>query len=211
MKLDLLDYIVHNTPEQFFKESVERLESAYFQAHVDSERGCDTPERGRVRGQLRHYYQNRALREAAQAVGLQSVAAHTDPKGERYSLISSAEIRYGRISVGFKNKIPRPAKHRKLIAALNGYLEPMNMDLFSSSTQKPADGLGALVVTINPEREEAQTVPKDIYIGVPYTNLKGWHFFDSVSQVLAGFHGAVEMDVPDMAWVTLKKNLRDNE
>ncbi len=67
------------------------------------------------------------------------------------------------------------------------------------------------MVTINPEREEAQTVPKDIYIGVPYTNLKGWHFFDSVSQVLAGFHGAVEMDVPDMAWVTLKKNLRDNE
>jgi len=211
MKTDLIAYLVHRTPSDFLRIAVERMEAAYFAAHKHVEENCDPPERPRVRGQLRHYYQNQALRVAAKDAGLSNVAAHTDPKGERYSLIASQDIRFGRISVHFRNNLPRPAKHRNVIAAVNSRLEPISLDLFNATASLPTDGLGVLIVTVHPPAGENQSVPKDFLVGIPYSNVKGWHLFEPVASVLAAYHAPVEIEVPDLAWVALKKRLRENE
>ena len=210
MKIDLVNYITHRTPTVFFTRVTELFESAYFAAHQYSET-LDEPERVRVRGQLRHYEQNRALRAAASDAGLAAAAPHTDPKGERYSVVTSQDIRFGRIGVPFNNNQPRPSKHRQAIAAVNSRLEPVNFDLFDPPMTRPSDGLGCLLVTANPPRFEPQSAPYAIIVGVPYTNLRGWHLFEPITSVLAACHAAEQLDVPDLAWAKLKKQLGEAE
>lgn len=210
MKQDLVNYVTYKTPERFLRAVVEELEAAYLLAHKHSEQFAEKSRR-RVLGQLRHYRQNDALIEAAKDMGQHAVARSTSPAGEHYSFVAADDIRYGRISVPFKNKIPRAAKHRKAIAALNTRLEPVNDDLFSKAAYVPSDGLGCLLITINPDVSENQSIPADIVLGVPYSNLKGWHLFESVSQILASYHPVQEIQVPDLAWTKLKKQLGDGE
>ena len=111
MTVDLMDYIVSRTPQNFLQLAVEGLEAAYSQAHRESS-SYEHPEFRRVQGQVRHYRQNEALRGAARQAGLIGLAAQTDPKGEFYTLVSAQGIVYGRVSVNFSNRIPRAAKHR---------------------------------------------------------------------------------------------------
>lgn len=210
MQPDLIEYIAHKTPIAFINNLVEKLEEAYFLAHQE----CSTyaePERPRILGQARHYRQNGAFRDAATEAGLLAVAPHTDPKGERYSLVASDNIRYGRIAVPFNNKIPRASAHRAAIATVNSRLEPVNLDLFNLSTKKIGDGLGCLIVTVNPPKFEGQSVPRNICVGVPYSNLRGWHLFTPITDVLAAYRPAQEMEVPDLAFAKLKKKMNDAE
>ncbi|AMH06555.1 hypothetical protein [Achromobacter xylosoxidans] len=206
MKIDLVEYIVRKSPELLFTRMVEKLEEAYFAAHQHAET-FPSAERRRVLGQLRHYRQNVALREAGEAAGLIAAAPHTDPKGERYSLVAADDIRFGRIGVAVNNKLARFSKHRATIAALNERLEPLNNDLFNAPSERPTDGLGCLLVTVNPHYRDEQSVPAAIMVGVPYTNLRGWHLFEPISNVIAAYNPASEIEVPDLAWVKLKKQL----
>ncbi len=48
-------------------------------------------------------------------------------------------------------------------------------------------------------------------VGVPYTNLRGWHLFEPMASLLAAYHPAVEVEVQDLAWARLKKQLGDAE
>lgn len=210
MKIDIIQYISSRTPLAFITLATELMEAAYFQAHQHA-MTFDEPERRRVLGQLRHYRQNEALRKAAAQNGLTAVAAHTEPKGERYSLVASEDIRFGRIGVPINNSIPRASKHRKAISALNARLEPIELDLFNQQLSRPSDGLGCLIVTVNPHPRDEQTAPSDIKIGIPYTNMKGWHLFEPVSEIIAAYNPAVEIEVQDLAWVKLKKQLGESE
>lgn len=210
MQIDLVEFIASKTPLTFFNNLVERLEEAYFMAHQEA-MTYDEPERFRILPQARHYRQNAAFREAGIGAGLIAAAPYTDPKGERYSMIAAEDIRYGRIAVPFHNRIPRPARHRSTIAAVNARLEPRNFDLFSGMPRQLGDGLGCLIVTINPHRSEGQSVPQDIFVGVPYSNLRDWHLFTPVSEVVAAYRPAQELEVPDLAFAKLKKKLNDAE
>jgi hypothetical protein len=162
---------------------------------------------------MRHYRTNSAIRNAASITGLESSTPHTNPKGERYSLIFADSVTFGQIAVPFDNKIPRPSLHRKAIASVNSRFEPINLDLFSTPPViNPAnEALGCLITTIKPPHFEGQSVPRDIYIGVPYTNLKAWHIFIPVTEVIAAYRPAQELHVLDSAFATLKKKLRDVE
>lgn len=210
MGSDLIEYIVQRTPMVFLTRAVELLEAAYHGAHRQASVYAE-PERPRVLGQLRHYGQNQAIREAAEIAQLVAAAPHTDPKGERYSLVAAQDIRFGRISVRFNDSRPRPSKHRRAIAALNGRLEPVNMSLFDATPARLQDGLGCLLVTVNAHRAEPQTLPAAIMIGVPYSNLRGWHLFEPMEQVLAAYNPAADIEVPDLAWVKLKRELGEAE
>ncbi|WP_395006199.1 hypothetical protein [Undibacterium sp.] len=210
MKIDIIQYISSRTPRTFFTLANELLEAAYFQAHQHA-MTFDDPEKRRVLGQLRHYRQNEALRNAGAQNGLIAVAAHTAPKGERYSLIASEDIRFGRIGVPVNNSTPRPSKHRKELSMLNARLEPVNLDLFNQKLLRPSDGLGCLIITVNPNPKDQQTAPADIKVGVPYTNMRGWHLFEPMSEIIAAYNPAVEIEVQDLAWVKLKKQLGDSE
>ena len=164
-----------------------------------------------MQGQSRHYRQNEALRIAAHQAGLVGLATQTDPKGEFFTLVSTQGVVYGRISVNFTNKVPRAAKHRRAIAALNSRLEPVNLDLFSSPVIQSTDGLGVFLVTVNPHVRAPQDMPAAICIGVPYSNFKGWHLFEPIESVMAAYSVRTEIEVPDRALVTLKKRLKDAE
>lgn len=210
MQPDLIEYIASKTPIAFVNSLIERLEEAYHLAYQES-RSYAAPEQPRILGQARHYRQNGAFRDAATNAGLLAVAPHTDPKGERYSLVAVDDIRFGRIAVPFGNKIPRAAAHRSTIAAVNSRLEPVNLDLFASVTKAVGEGLGCLVVTVNPPRGEGQSVPRDICVGVPYSNLRGWHLFTPITDVLAAYRPAYEIEVPDLAFAKLRKKMNDAE
>lgn len=210
MTVDLMDYIVSRTPQNFLQLAVEGLEAAYSQAHRESS-SYEHPEFRRVQGQVRHYRQNEALRGAARQAGLIGLAVQTDPKGEFYTLVSAQGIVYGRVSVNFSNRIPRAAKHRRAIAAINSRLEPISLDLFSSHVERDDEGLGVFLVTVNPAVQAPQDMPAGIRVGVPYSNFNGWHMFEPVESVMAAFTSVTEEAVPDRALVRLKKRLKDAE
>lgn len=210
MTVDLLNYIVSCTPQDFLQHAIEHIEAAYSLAHREAST-YESPEHQRVRGQIRHYRQNEALRTAAKHAGLIGLAAQTDPKGEFYTLVSAPGIVYGRIAVNFSNRIPRAAKHRRAIAALNSHLEPINLDLFSPPPERKTDGLGVFFVTVNPALQHQQDLPAGIRLGVPYSNFKGWHMFEPVESVMAAYSAVTEVAVPDLALVTLKKKLKGAE
>jgi hypothetical protein len=210
MTIDLVEYIANRTPKDFLQRAVESLEAAYFQAFREAST-YEEPEQRRIQGQIRHYRQNQALRQSAENTGMSWVAAETDPKGERYPLVSSSGVIYGRIGVNFTDRIPRFANHRKSIAALNSRLEPINLDLFNASSKRPSDGLGVLLVTVNPHCRDSQEKPAGIKVGVPYSNCKGWHLFETVESIMAAYEPAVTMEVPDLVLVQLKKKLKNAE
>lgn len=207
----LLRYISQRAPRQFFVSAVENLEAAYHRAFSEAET-YEGPERRRIRPQIRHYRLNAAVRTAADATGLATSAPDTNPKGERYTVVTTEGLLISRISVNFDNKIPRPSKHRRAIAALNAHLEPSTGDLFMQSAQEPSDGLGLLLVTINPAPRNDQSTPADVFVGVPYTTLADWHLFAPVSQLLAMYEPEVKpQEIEDIAWAKLKTQLRQAE
>ena len=207
----LLPYLANRLPHDFVKQLPEALETAYFEAHSNAEQRCAAPERGRVRGQLRHYFQNGALRQLAERFGVDAAAAHTSPKGERYTRLVFGDIVLGRTCVRFTNSTPSPAKHRQAIAALNERFEPKTFDLFEQERSVPSDGLGVLLVTVHPGHGCDQSVPNHFAIGVPYSNLSGWHMFEPLSSLLAAYAPAQSQPAVDMAFPTLKKILRRAE
>lgn len=210
LKIDLVEYIAQRTPSLFVPRVGELLEAAYYSAFQHAET-FEEPERIRVLGHLRHSRQNEAIRTAANAAGLVATSPHTQPKGDRYSMVAAQDIRFTRTSVPFNSNLPRPALHRKAIAALNARLEPVNMSLFGPDQAYPSDGLGCLIVTVNPPRTDNQSLPAAILVGVPYTNLRGWHLLEPLSTILAAQNPAEQIDVPDLAWAKLKKQLGDAE
>ncbi len=207
----LLPYLASRIPLEFIKHLPEAMETAYFQAYSNAEARCAQPERTRVRGQLRHYYQNGAMRDHAEKHGVDASAPHTDPKGERYTRLVFDDVIMGRTSVRYSNKTPPPAKHRKTIAALNKRIEPHTPDFFDDNYKPPKEGLGILLVTVHPDNGHDQSVPSHFVIGVPYSNLKGWHLFEPLSSFLAAYAPQEDQSVVDLAFPKLKKLLLDAE
>ena len=207
----LMPYLASRIPVDFIRQLPEALEAAYFDAHRSAEQRCAVPERVRVRGQLRHYYQNGAMRGLAEQLGIDASAEHTSPKGERYTRVLFNDVVLERTGVRWSNKIPTPAKHRKTIAALNERFEPVTNDLFEPVKERATDGLGVLLVTVHPAPGKDQSVPSQFVVGVPYSNLKGWHMFEPLSYLLAAYEPAIKQQAVDLAFPTLKKILRRAE
>lgn len=210
MKDQLIQYIASRTPALFFQQVVEEIETAHFVAHQAAST-YEEPERFRVLPQLQHYGSNAALRKAAVVAGMEAAAPHTEPKGERFSLVACGEIRFGQICVPFNNCTPRPAKHRNAIAAVNGPLEPTQSDLFNGLKNPIPEGLGCLIVAVRQHRGQPQSVPFSVMVGVPYSNLRDWHLFVPVSEIMAAYHPAEQIDVPDLAFGKLKRRMGDSE
>jgi hypothetical protein len=164
-----------------------------------------------VRGQLRNYYQNGALRTLAERFNISASAPHTDPKGERYTRLIIDDLVLGRTAVGFSNRIPAPAKHRRALAAINQRFEPSTGDLFDNGLEPAREGLGVLIVTVHPPVGAEQSMPSHFVIGVPYSNLKGWHLFEPLHSFVAAYRPTVQQESVDIAFPTLKKILREAE
>lgn len=210
----ILKLITRDVPRDFLVKVMEALPSAYGQAYGSVTRTTPElqgPEVCRLLPQYRHYSQNAAFRRCATDLGLSATLQATTPKGEHYPIVLAGEVVMGRIGVETSSRLPRLAKHRAVLACLNARFEAINGDLFDNVVRKTDDGMGAVVVTVNPPRHASQDAPLGIFMGVPFTNFKGWHYYAPFEDVLSAYHQEVVQDQPDLAWATLKKKLTKSE
>lgn len=207
----ILKLITRDVPKDFLQQVMEELPSAYGRAYGSVKALTPALEPAEVRRLLpqeRHYVQNAAFRKAATSAGLPSMVKATSPRGEHYPIVTAGEVLMGRIGVAVASRLPRIAKHRQLLACLNSRFEPVNGDLFDPPVLAAQEGMGAIVVTVNPPpRAASQELPLGIFMGVPFTNFKGWHYYAPFEEVIAAYHEEVIQEQPDLAWAKLKKRL----
>ena len=68
-----------------------------------------------------------------------------------------------------------------------------------------------LVLNINPPHDHSQDNMLDLRIVVPFTNMKGYHFNRSVSELLELYHTEQAVVIPDKVIPQLKKRLKEQE
>ncbi|WP_165707454.1 hypothetical protein [Pectobacterium polaris] len=170
-------------------------------------------EQVRFRAQARHYSLNSALRRAAQKSEVCCTNATTIPKGENYLIISSLGIKLSRLGINHDEKLMRGAKHRDLLAELNGNYEGYTPDMFSPLPPEVSDGgtLGAFLINVNPPKHMPQESMMDLRVVVPFTNLKGYHFNWSVTELLGMYNSINEQIIPDLVIPVLRKQLKEQE
>ncbi|EJD6329149.1 hypothetical protein ACI8BE_012430 [Proteus mirabilis] len=171
------------------------------------------PEQVRLRPQVRHYVLNSALRSAAEVTGLVFRNMQTNPKGEDYVVVESKGIQLGRIGQNHDEKGIKSAKHRDLLAQLNQDIEGYTFDLFldDKNTTNSVETLGVLLVNVNPPHHLPQDAMLDLRVVVPFTNLKGFHYNKSISEILELYTGENKTIIPDLVLPKLKKRLKDQE
>lgn len=208
-KLDVKEEVerllLSHFPKDFWVRAADELHAAYGTVY----HALSSPlqplqmhrhELARALPQLRHYKLSSSVRAIAESIGLEVLDLKADHSGENYVVIRSGPLQLGRIGVNQGASLPRSAKHRALIAALNARLEGMTHDLFSPTIHMlPSSTLGLLLVNINPKQNLAQDRMIDLQVGVPYTDLSGWHYLQPCSEILAKYADSTNESVMDAA------------
>ncbi|QLJ65540.1 hypothetical protein HP437_10240 [Serratia marcescens] len=212
------DVISATFRREFWLDLQEQMHATYQASHsvvVGNVLKLERPEVVRLRPQVRHYGLNSAFRRAALSSGYEWFDAETKPKGENYVIVSSNRVRVSRIGLNHDESVIRSAKHRSLIAELNQDYEGFTPDLFYLKDEKPSrefsGSLGVLILNINPPLTSEQEKMLDLRVVVPFTNLKGYHYNKSVTEILELYNVEREIIVPDLAIPVLKKRLKDQE
>lgn len=171
-------------PREFWVRLIDDLHASYGMAFhaANVTLGLHRHEMVRALPQFRHYKLSTALRAVAEASGVEVADLQADHSGENYIVLKSGPLQVGRIGVNQGEALPRGAKHRTLISALNSRLEGYTPDLFAKDIPRlPSQTLGLLLVNINPKSTISQDQMVDLQIGVPYTDFSGWHYLKSCS------------------------------
>lgn len=213
---DISGLIVSAFQRDFWLNIQEELHTAYVAANaltMGSIAKLGEPEQNRFRPQARHYVLNAAFRRAAENSGIVCCDVDTTPKGESYIVVNSAGVKISRIGLNYDEKGIRGAKHRSLLAELNESFEGYTPDLFSERDKSEGGigTLGMLVLNINPPHSHSQDSMLDLRIVVPFTNMKGYHFNRSVSELLELYHTEQAVVIPDKVIPLLKKRLKEQE
>ena len=180
--------LVSNFSRDFWVRATDELHAAYGMTHETLVNGLriHPHELPRLLAQTRHYKLSSTLREVAEASGHDVLDLKADHSGENYVALRSGPLQIGRIGINQGCAIPRGAKHRALIAALNARLEGVTHDLFSPTVHMlPSQTLGLLIVNVNPKSNLAQDRMIDLQVGVPFSDLSGWHYLQSCSKVIS--------------------------
>ena len=209
MQKELLQFIIQSTPKHFLTKMREEMHQAMTFANSDGERFPEN-ERARLLGHAKNQRLNGAFRVAAVQSGLHFAEGEKINRGECY-VASNPFIIYGKANLRPHNKLPAPARYRREIARINEALEPDTFDLFNPGPAKgPLEQVGCLILPVIPSRHEYNLA--GIYIGVPYSNLKDWHMYDSLDNVINAYDATFDPEgLTDQAFATLKKNLKRKE
>lgn len=210
--------LVANFPRDFWISMLDNLSAMYGRAHDSMADGLALHPHDLVRAlpQVRHYALNSSMRKVGKALDIEVMDLKADNSGENYVVLRSGALQMGRIGVNQGAQIPREAKHRALIAALNSRLEGFTPDLFLPKVHRiPSSTLGILVVNVNPKATLSQTEMVDLQVGVPFSDLSGWHYLESCSVLLEkyvdGSVGADNVGQLDKAVVRLKHAIDEIE
>lgn len=203
---------------EFWLDLQEEMAAIYLAAQnivTGSTLKLERPEIVRLRPQVRHYSLNGAFRRAARAAGYEWTDAETKPKGENYVIISSNRVRVSRIGLNHDEQKIKSAKHRALIAELNQDYEGYTPDFFehalNNNGSNASGSLGVLILNINPPLSSEQYRMLDLRVVVPFTNLNGYHYNKSISEILELYAEEREIIVPDIAIPVLKKRMKEQE
>lgn len=212
--------LVSNFSRDFWIRATDELNAAYGMTHEILVNGLriHRHELLRLMPQTRHYKLSSTLREVAEASGHEVFDLKADHSGENYVALRSGPLQLGRIGINQGSAIPRGAKHRALIAALNSRLEGVTHDLFSPTVHMlPSQTLGLLLVNINPKANLAQDRMIDLQIGVPFSDLSGWHYLQSCSKIISCYStmdvsiGTPKQKQPDKAIIRIKESIKEIE
>ena len=183
-----ISQIMNSFDVSFFKAIEESVNNSFAQAQLASQRMFKEPEQVSGRAQLRHCLCESGMREVAENFGLVSHALHTEPRGGRYSVIQNRNIFILRTNIQTHCGTPRATKFRQEWSQFNAWLEPQQMDLFQEVKEPPADRLCAMLVVSAQNQSGDQELPAYVGIGVPHSDLSGWIFRMSISEILALYH-----------------------
>lgn len=213
---DISDLIVNAFPRELWLNIQDVFHAQYAAAHqvtIESALKLDVPGQIRLRPQLRHYTLNAAFKEAALNSGVIHNSVETSPKGEYFVILSSDGVKMSRIGLNYDEPNIKAAKHRTLLAELNESLEGYTPDLFSERTMDngPEGTLGVLLLNINPPYHESQSRMLDLRVVVPFSNLKGFHFNWSLTELLERYTGEQKVIILDNVLPQLKRHLKDQE
>ena len=213
---DPIDRILNTYPPFFFQSLEERMNAAFAKAHRLT---CDhyaEPEQVNMLGQARHACCEEGFRTAAQDSGLAAHVSHTEPAGGRYSLVSHKNVYLIRCNIQTHCGLPRPTRFRSAWAALNAWLDPIQLDLLRVVPVPSSEQLlGMIVVTVH-RRVGDPSVPAFIGLGIPRSDLSEWVVLEPLQKLVGRYHDLdtrnhmpteAPVEVKDRAVPRLKKAL----
>lgn len=187
---DLIDRIIRSLPAVFFQRLAEETDASFAEALLLTQRHADEPEKANILGQLRHARCEDAFRRVARENGLTVMAPHTEPAGGRYSLVVGGDVVLIRSNIQRHCGPPRTTAFREHWAALNSWLDPVQLDILREAMPLPADRICAMVVTSSHPRRGDPSVPAFLGLGVPTASLGSWAMLASIPELLAHYHDA---------------------
>lgn len=202
--------IIQNVPRGFLQDLLDGIHDVFLSVEKVVKDGlkCEEPEYLQVRGHLRQSELQRTLRNVAEQHGLRALAAHTSPKGGRYSIVYSGDLILVLARVDSHAKCKRPNKYLTSLAQVNMYLDPVQLNFFKNPELFPSDKTAVLVLTASPKPGQDQTIPAYVGLGIPSADFSTWHFMDSMEAILSVYPNSKVAGIQDKAHPKLKKGLR---
>ncbi|OUS08860.1 hypothetical protein A9Q96_00515 [Rhodobacterales bacterium 52_120_T64] len=212
-----VDRIIDNIPANLFRNLLEQMDAAFSKAVKFTGEKFQPPEKTFMLGQARHAFCEEGFRAAAENVGLNAVSATTEPVGGRYSLIRHQGIHLIRGNIQVHCGPPRATRFRKEWALVNSWIDPLQLDLFSSVPEPSSDKLCAMLVVSADKKSGDSSLPAFVGLGIPHSDLSSWAFLEPLSKLLGRYNYAetnshtqevAEIGIKDLAIPRLKNRSR---
>ena len=175
-------------PAAFFQSLPGRMKAAFATAVRVTYEHYSEPERPNMLGQARHALCEEAFRAAAKDAGLTVTAPHTKRAGGRYSLVSHEGVHLIRGNVQVHCGPPRPTRFRSVWAALNVWLDPVQLDLLRTVPVPSSQRLCGIIVVTAYRRNGDPSIPAFVGLGIPRCDLSGWVVLEPIQKVPGPCH-----------------------
>lgn len=211
---DPIARILANYPAAFFQSLAEQMDAAFAKALRITRQHYAEPEWANMLGQARHACCEEGFRAAAQEAGLSAIAPHTQPAGGRYSLVSHEGVHLIRGNVQAHCGPPRPTRFRSAWAALNAWLDPVQLDLLRAVQVPSSERLCGMIVVTAHRRIGDPSIPAFVGLGIPRSDLSDWTILEPIQKLLGRYHDLdtathtppeALVEVKDLAVPRLKK------
>ncbi len=185
---DPIARILTDFPAAFFQNLAEQTDASFAKALRITREHYEEPEQASLLGQARHACCEEGFRAAAQDAGLTPLARRTEPAGGRYSLVSHNGVHLIRGNIQAHCGPPRPTRFRSAWAALNTWLDPIQLDLLRATPAPPSDQLCGVIVVTARRGIGDPSIPAFVGLGIPRCDLSEWVVLEPIQTLLGRYH-----------------------
>ena len=171
---DPITRVIAAVPAAFFRSLTEQVDAAFGKALWLTRQYHAEPEQANMLGQARHACCEEGFGWLPRTRALPAFAPHTVPAGGRYSLISHESVHLIRGNVQVHCGPPRPTRFRSAWAALNAWLDPLQLDLLRVVPASASDRLCGMIVVTAHRRHGDPSIPAFVGLGIPRSDLSEW-------------------------------------